>query len=296
MGTHGFNHAEEEESQARHQQAQEELVGTPAARLLQRQREEENLAAVQMWTEELEQELRAYRRWKWKNRLRWLFRFALLALAVYLSVAGAQGGWWIWSLFFGVGAAADIRAGSRRQAATELAKTRDPRAAGVLAVAWRDGDKEVRRVASEALKEILPRLRASDADHFSADAMNAVLSLLLSEDPALLLAVLKGLQQIGDERAVPSVQGMRATWEEALPFIQDPQGRETYQRLVEAADSCLAAIGTRAERERQRQTLLRPAQNPDSPAETLLRPAGSTASDPAQLLRPAAPDDPQPGS
>lgn len=294
MGTHDSYHAEAEESQARQQQVQVELVATPSARQLQKRREEEDLAAVQMWTQELERELRTYRRWKWKNRLRWLFRIALLTLAIYLLVAGFQGGWWIWTLFFSVGAAADLRAGNRRQAVTELAKTRDPRAAGVLAVAWRDGDAEVRRVASGALKEILPRLHASDVVYFSADAMNAVVALLLSEDPALLLATLKALEQIGDEHVIPSVQGMRATWEKALPFIRDPQAREAYQRLVEAADSCLAATGERAQRHRQRQTLLRPAQNPGSPGETLLRPAGSTASPPAQLLRPANPDDPQP--
>jgi hypothetical protein len=284
MGAHGFHNAEEKA------QAREDRVLTPEARLQQKELEEQDQAAIQMWTEVLQEELRAFRRWRFKQRMRWVLRAGLLALALYMIISGKGGVWMLW-LFFGLGAAVDVRAGMRYQAVSELAKTRDPRAAGALAVAWRDGDREVRQAAARALKEILPRLHASDAAHFSTDTMNAMVSLLLSEDPELLLAVLQGLEQVGDEHAIAAIQSMQASWEEAQPYIRDPQGRQTYQRLVEAAQSCLTAIGTRAQKERQRQTLLRPAQNPDSPAETLLRPAGSTASDPTQLLRPAPCED-----
>jgi hypothetical protein len=287
MGAHGFHEAQEEKAQA--QQAREDRVLTPEARL---QQKEQDQAAIQMWTEVLQEELRAFRRWRFKQRMRWVLRAGLLALALYMIISGKGGAWMLW-LFFGLGAAVDVRAGMRYQAVSELAKTRDPRAAGVLAVAWRDGDNEVRQTAARALKEILPRLHASDSARFAADTMNAIVSLLLSEDPELLLAALQGLEQIGDEHAIPAIQGMRETWKEALPYIRDPQGREAYQRLVEAAESCLTAIGARAQKERQRQTLLRPAQNPDSPAETLLRPAGSVSTPPEQLLRPADPEDSQ---
>jgi len=250
MGAHGFHNAEEKA------QAREDRVLTPEARLQQKELEEQDQAAIQMWTEVLQEELRAFRRWRFKQRMRWVLRAGLLALALYMIISGKGGVWMLW-LFFGLGAAVDVRAGMRYQAVSELAKTRDPRAAGALAVAWRDGDREVRQAAARALKEIL----------------------------------LQGLEQVGDEHAIAAIQSMQASWEEALPYIRDPQGRQTYQRLVEAAQSCLTAIGTRAQKERQRQTLLRPAQNPDSPAETLLRPAGSTASDPTQLLRPAPCED-----
>jgi len=251
---------------------------------VRKEKEERNRRTIEQWTRTLQEEIRAYRRWRRRARRRRVVR-ALLIVGFFLLIFRAD---WanplMWFLMMTGGAAVDTAARSRQQTATALARARDPRAVSVLAIAARDGDQETRTVAVRGLKSILPGLQASDAEHVTLEGMDALISLLLrSTDVDLAIAVLKGLEQIGDARALPAVErAAHGCW-----WLD----RGERERVQEAARACLPYLQARAERERQRNTLLRPAQSPDSPAEILLRPAGGAPTTPEeQLLRPVMTD------
>jgi len=268
-----------------------------AERVLEVERAKRNAADAELrrWTEALEAEIARYRRWRrtrWVGRLK---RAALIAAVIYL-VFGQRWGtfWWLWLVFGGGAAAADAAASSRRKAARELARFDDPRAVNALAVAWQDGDSATRQVAAEALERLLPQLRASDAPLISEAGMSGLLSILSYRNvsPPLWLAVLRALEQVGDARAIPAVKRVVSLPVPASVALRvarafDPAGVE---RLIEeiqsAARETLAALEERAELERQRNLLLRPAQA-SVEEDRLLRPASGASESPAeQLLRP----------
>jgi hypothetical protein len=291
-------HEPHELAKARHQ-----LLQTLYALVARKQKEEDERAAVQAWAETLEKEIRAYRKWKRKQLLRWVYRIALSTLLLHLLLQGhADGAWWI-LFFIGGEAAVDAAADTRRQAAYTLARARDPRATSVLAVAARDGDRYTREVAIRGLKSILPTLKASDAKYMTSEGKEALLSLLHeSDDPQLLTATLQALEQIGGQRDIPFVQpltqwklprtlqrihllptGLVLLW---LTDTYSPQSAEE-EHVREAARNCLLALQERAEQERLRNTLLRPAQAHEDLASVLPRPVqGSSETPPNMLLRP----------
>lgn len=174
--------------------------------------------------------------------------------------------------------AAERAAGQRRNAAHHLSTADDPRAVGVLAISLRDTDPYVRYVSGKALRRLLPRVRAGDAAYITPDQMAALLSLGFDHTTGLDLkcALLKGLEQIGDERALPMVEYLQT----------DPS-----PTIREAAQNCLPYLTERMRQARESATLLRAsAQNGAStPPDQLLRPATAALSQrtPAdQLLRP----------
>lgn len=240
----------------------------------------QDAAAVDYWVQELEREIRAYRRWKWRRNVRRVMRigFVLAVLVAFATRHAHAFPFWVFGLIAG-GAAADAAAGRREQVAGRLAETNDPRAVSVLAIACRDGDEATRPVAERGLMNILPKLQASDARHVNEDGMDALIGLLSRwHDYGLVVAILKALEQIGDERAIPAVQYM--TWQQTRSA--------NAAAVVEAARHCLPFLHDRADKARERTTLLRAAENPADPAESLLRPAASGDSiPPEQLLRPA---------
>ncbi len=72
----------------------------------------------------------------------------------------------------------------------------------------------------------------------------------------------------------------------------DDAAAQNELRVREAARSCLAALQEQMEQDHVRQTLLRPAADPNAPADILLRPAqGVAEADPQALLRPSAEDE-----
>jgi len=242
---------------------------------------------VEYWTRELEREIREYKTWRMKRRLRFGAWIAIIVLMLVAKRSQFSGFWWMWWLFGG-GAAADTAAGSRYRAVSELAGARDPRAAGVLAIACRDGDGDMRRLAARTLTNLMPRLQASDAAFFSDDAMNALIAQLHRRDTALLVAILKGLQQIGDERAIPDVTALRDN------DMRDPRdwkwvGVPTWEDVRTVAAESLPYLEKNAERRRASSTLLRAAQSPAASDIALLRPAvDSQTEPPQQLLRPVS--------
>lgn len=243
-----------------------------------RERQERETAAIRQWMRTLETDVAAYRKWKQRKLRRQLFIGSLIGVILLSqNISGLHGiGDFWWFFLFGAGGTAaaqavDVR--RSRQMAHHLAIARDPRAVSALAVAARDGDPDTQRVASQGLTSILPQLRASDADAVTEQGMNALLSLLgRSVDPMLQIAILRALEQIGDERALSLVE-MLAGPQESAP-------------VREAARSCLGYLRSRAEQARMRQVLLRPAASAE-PDKSLLRPASATETDADQLLRPA---------
>jgi hypothetical protein len=114
-------------------------------------------------------------------------------------------------------------------------------------------------------------MQASDASRLSDRQRDCLYALLYSSDTELALAILKALEQIGDDRAV--------LYLEALTGSRDTAIRE-------AAVACLPFLKARAEQHRLSQTLLRASNAADTTPEHLLRPArGTGETDPQQLLR-----------
>ncbi len=264
--------------------AQRRFLLALRALTVRKQKEEQSRAAVEKWTKTLEEEIRAYRRWRRKKQMRWvrIGLFCGLLVLFQLKLHNIPGLWWILWITLGGKAAADAAVGRRHETASALARAGDPLAVSALAVACRDGDKETQAMAARGLKSILPSLRSSDVQYITSEGMEALIGLLRSPDPRLVLAVLRGLEQVGDARALPAIDKLIAN-----PIGRAPEWRD----VQDAARQCLPYLHARVANERARQVLLRPAQSPVDPASTLLRPAGAAPTTPQeQLLRPSSPE------
>jgi len=145
----------------------------------------------------------------------------------------------------------------------------------LLALCIHEPDQKLRAAIRKALTQELPTLKVSDHARFSPETIQALLQALGDIDTPLILAILKALEQIGDERAVERVERLART----------AKSREVRQ----AAEECLPALRASASNVRLANTLLRPAESP--PDATLLRPAGAGGAETATLLRPVGGDD-----
>lgn len=203
-----------------------------------------------------------------KRIRRILGTIALVIVVIGLVTLHIQAGGFGWMLFklFGALWVADKAVGVRRNAARTLGEAGDPRAVGVLAIAQRDGDALVRRGAEEALLKLLPRVRAGDAAYITEKPMQALLSLLETGNDPLRIALLRALEQIGDERAIPYVNSL-------IVFGSPPVRRQ--------AEQCQPYLEERARRARESATLLRASS------------AAAVITDPNHLLRPSYPSAPQ---
>lgn len=253
---------------------------------------------VEYWTRELDREIREYKRWKLKTRLRRFGWIAFLIAMIFTLHKHAGNLWWLWFVWGG-SAAADTASGNGRKAASELMNTSDPRAAGVLAIACRDADRDTQNLASIGLKTLLPKLKSSDSEFIDDRGMEALIALLSRNDAALILSALTALQQVGDERAVPAVlrlshadadiSTMKGYWGD-LMFEWTGRDRTNWEEVRRAAEECLPYLERNAERKKASSTLLRPAAGGPTSDMALLRPAGATNAEPQdQLLRPAEP-------
>jgi hypothetical protein len=190
----------------------------------------------------------------WRGFPFWVFR-----MAIQMSVAAM---------------ALDATAGIRKNAVAALGKAASPRMAGAFAVCLNDKDDTIRMAASNALKELLPKLQASDRQYFAPIEMDGLLKALGGKDGALTLAILKALQQIGDDHAVSRVEELIS------------KSKSTAVR--NAAEECLPFLQARAEETRQARTLLRASHTEAVVAvDMLLRPAAGTQAEtaPEELLR-----------
>lgn len=173
----------------------------------------------------------------------------------------------------GVLAGVDAQVKLRRNAVTALGKSASPQMLGAFAACLEDRDADVRQAAQEALIELLPRVQASDRAYLSSADMDILLKRLGGKDRRLTLAILKALEQIGDEKALTKVEAIASD-------------RFNPDDILLAAQACLPFLRERSEALRQAHTLLR-ASEPTTAPETLLRPVqGSAPVEANQLLRP----------
>lgn len=172
---------------------------------------------------------------------------------------------------------------SQKRGVSVLAQFDDVRAVGPLVDSLKYQDRTVTKTAEAALTRVLPKLRASDAEMLNDNQRDALTGYLRLEkcakQKALILAILKAYEQVGDGRALPFVRNLAAP---------DPAWM-AFRAVTLAARECLPYLEARAEKERQAQTLLRAVENPVSDSEILLRPASGVSSlDQELLLRPAS--------
>lgn len=155
---------------------------------------------------------------------------------------------------------------------------RDVRVVGPLLSLWGVSSPRTRGAIEEALIELLPQMKASDAALLN-DEQRAQLYAILRDTSRrrvpLQLAILEALGRIGDAHAVPVVERLSET----------PLRRQ--RALREAAQRCLPQLRERVLQLQQSSTLLRLSANRAKEKEVLLRTSDSTLQTPAeQLVRP----------
>ncbi len=149
-------------------------------------------------------------------------------------------------------------------------------------------DTDVKKSARIVLKRLLPQLRADEANTLTPEQRQALLPPLASpyDDVELSLAILKALEQIGDEKAIPVVERL----------TQEGKATRNMQRITEAAKDCLPYLKLRVEQQQQAQTLLRASDSATvTTLDVLLRPAMAAANEtPSDELLRAVPTEPTP--
>lgn len=250
------------------------------------------------WVAELEDRLVQFRQLQRKRRVNRLLR-ALLFIGL-LSWMGWKLGqtWWILFIVGGGSAGEAVRASRRSVSGALSVAAGDVRCINFLAKAAHVDDGDTRKLARSSLKEMLPRLRASDANLISDEGMAALCRLLTWRrlDMKLAIAVMDAFQQVGDQRCIAAVRGMLAPPRPArriLRWIDIRFGAGVQRHLAQVTDAaheCLPFLEQRAELRRQAAMLLQPASAPpDIDPGSLLRPASAPPAIPeSQLLRPAA--------
>lgn len=168
----------------------------------------------------------------------------------------------------------------QKSASLSLARFNDVRAVGPLAEAlhYHDRTRTLSPIAENALIELLPRMKASDAALLSPEQRQHLNRALRGKNIDLILAILKAYEQVGDTGAIAEVEKLAAG--------RGSSGNNP--RVVAAAQECLPALRQSAERQQAGAQLLRASDAGPASPDTLLRPALPQAStDPAdQLLRP----------
>jgi hypothetical protein len=165
----------------------------------------------------------------------------------------------------------------------KLADARDPSSIGPLAEALEWPDARTQDIAIRTLTVLLRRARASDAPRISA-AQRACLyrrlkwsSVRKPRERELMLSLLKALEQIGDQAAIPYV----------MALLENTGQTSDQKKVIEAARQCLPYLQQNAEQINYRSTLLRPSSAAAASPETLLRSAAASETPAEQLLRPA---------
>ena len=261
----------------------------------------DDASAIEQLSQELEREIRQYRRWRFGRRLRQLFRIVIIAALVFTVLHGSWGPFMWLVLIFGGSEMTDAHSAQRRRTAGLLAESRDPRAVNVLAMARLSNDPATRTVATEGLMRILPTLKASDAKYITPQGMKALAGMLRPgriRDIKFMLVVLDALKQVGTPDCIPAVERLLET-PHAVRLLIDITDRWSYpvvgrniSRLQASAAECLQVLRLREKEEHDRSTLLRPAERPADEDQILLRPAmGGRPTDDITLVRPA--DGPQ---
>jgi HEAT repeat protein len=173
-----------------------------------------------------------------------------------------------------IGGSIDATVHLRRNAIDLLSYAGDVRMVGAFAFYLSDRNKGIRVAAANALKKLLPRVQASDKQYITQEEMDTLIRALGGKDHLLTIAILRALEQVGDEKALPKVERLAEDGSKPL-------------EVHRAAEACLPYLRLRAQQAEQAQTLLRAASSTAVAPDTLLRPAvGSAPAQADQLLRP----------
>jgi hypothetical protein len=166
----------------------------------------------------------------------------------------------------------------QKSAAAVIARFNDVRAVGPLAEALEYKDKDMLPLTEQTLIRLLPMMKASDASLLSPNQRACLNRALRGKNPALILAILKAYEQVGDAGAISDVEKLAAG--------RGRGGRDA--KIVAVAQECLPFLRQSAERQQVGAQLLRPADGNLTPSDVLLRPAMPHAStEPSgELLRP----------
>ena len=219
-------------------------------------------------------EMRLVRLHRQRRKTLILLLTTVFVFLLYFSWSHIYGWYWIFNLCGGAWVV-DSASNARKDAARALEKAGDPRAVGVLAVALRDGDAPMRRLAETALLKLLPNVQASHAGFLDNDQVSALLAIGEQEDAALKVALLRALEQIGDSRAIPIVEQLLT---------------DNWKMVRNQAAQCLPFLRERERRARESATLLRASdRNAAVSSAHLLRPAIDSRQDTKsdELLRPS---------
>jgi len=166
----------------------------------------------------------------------------------------------------------------QKSAVAVMARFNDVRAVGPLAEALEFKDKDMLPLTEQTLIRLLPLMKASDAALLSPDQRAYLNRAVRGKNTALILAILKAWEQVGDIKAIEEVEKLAAG--------RGHGGRNP--KVVAAAQECLPFLRQSAERQQIGSQLLRASDGNLTPSDILLRPAMPHAStEPAdQLLRP----------
>jgi hypothetical protein len=167
-----------------------------------------------------------------------------------------------------------------RMLAKKLAKLNDVRCIDRLTEALEWPDPNIRQYAIAALTRLLQRVRATD-NVLRTPRQRGNLHRMLTPANAnrhekFMLAILKALEQVGDDTSVPPVKQL------AEALATSPAQR----RVCTAARECLPALQLRAANHQSSHTLLRASSATSTAVEMLVRPAnGAMITEQEQLLR-----------
>lgn len=203
---------------------------------------------------------------------------------LYLNLLG--------SVLASVGALVIVVRQSRNRNVSELADLLDRRSVGLLLEAmevsqdlW-EYDNPARKGIKLTLTRLLPQIQAGDASLLNDHQRNCLYRALhFSADwkypwhvnIEFALAILKALEQIGDEKAIPYV--------ERLAYGEGSALREP--RIQQAAQGCLPFLQAYQKQLEAQQTLLRASSSSATAPEELLRATEHTSDvGSEQLLRP----------
>lgn len=213
---------------------------------------------------------------------------AYVSFIVLLGVISAfshGNGFGVIGSFSGVLGAAFAASQTQKTGAVALAKSEDLRAIPFLIEALNFNELRVFWEARDGLIQLLPRMRLEHANLLSQENRKSLYAFLKrkpsrreknpSKESELRFAILKALEQVGDETSIEAVQEV----------IDNPL-RYNSPQLQEAAADCLAYIRAHLDEVQNAQTLLRASHYTEHQDE-LLRPACNTDDTPAnELLRP----------
>ena len=212
--------------------------------------------------------------------------FILLPVCTFGILSGIGTGQWVMVLVMsaiaamGIGCWKSVLTDDVKTAGSRLSESDDIRVVGPLADMLSWPDPRYWEIAAKGLERLLPRLKASDSHILAESQRKAIYEKMTMRNAArhdrFLISVLRALEQIGDETAIPHVARLANTTSRG----------PAEQRVAAAAKECLDTLSDLLGRGHIPHRLLRPVEISE---EGLLRPARNDETSPQLLLRESKP-------